>query len=119
MWVDSARVRCGCESRKPKPWSEEKEPLVAKEVKVGRLVMRRERAVARWSLDGVKSCEERNATETFVLEGVEGKNKARATAGEEVRPVRRVWDASRVGSVRVDGGRKEGDWWWGGILVWV
>ena len=111
MWVDSARVRCGCESRKPMPLSEEeKEPLVAKEVKVGRSVMRRERAVVRRSLNGAKSCEERNATETFVLEGVERKNKARATAGEEVMPVTREWDARRVGLVRVDGGRMEGDW---------
>lgn len=74
--------------------------------------MRRERAVARRSLDGEKSCEERNATETFVLEGVERKNKAQATAGEEVTPVTREWDARRVGSVRVDGGRMEGDWSW-------
>jgi len=94
------------------PLSEdEKEPL---EVKVGRSVMRRERAVVRRSLNGAKSCEERNATETFVLEGVERKNKTRATAGEEVMPVTREWDARRVGSVRVDGGRMEGDWRWGG-----
>lgn len=110
MWVYSARVRYGCASSAAKRKLEkEKEPLVVNERKVGREVMRRERVVAKRAGESLNVSWPRLRADRVVLEGSEGRKKARSTFGEETRPERRDCDARRVSLVMENGGRIEGD----------